>query len=196
MIIAVTDRTLCGSEQAFQKQVLTLINSTVDFVVLREKDWSSDKMVSFLLELMGQSDLTCRKIIVHSQVETARHLGLTYVHLPESRLDEIQKSHTKYSYSVHDVAGLKSLADKPSMFVFLSPVGPTSCKPEAAPLSEEVLKAALSEKHINLVALGGVTLENAPQLKQLGFKHIALRSPLMQSENPQAIIDLYKAMGF
>ncbi len=196
MIIAVTDRTLFADEQAFEKQVLTLIKSTIDFVVLREKDWSSDKMVSFLLDLMGQSDLTCRKIIVHSQVETARHLGLTYVHLPESRLDEVQKSHTKYSYSVHDMAGLKRLADKSSMFVFLSPVGPTTCKPDTAPLSEDVLKAALAEKNVNLVALGGVTPDNAPQLKQLGFKHIALRSALMESDNPQEIIDLYKAMGF
>lgn len=195
MIIGITDSTLFDTWESFKERVITLLDSDLDYLILREKALNAEEMVSLLLEFMSATDNACRKIVVHSQVETARHLGLTYVHLPESRVTETRKSHTKYSYSVHSVEALKAL-EKGSLFTLISPVFETACKPGCAPLTEEVMKEALSVFDEKLVALGGITVENAKSLKEIGFEHIALRSSLMTAENPLELIGLYKEMGF
>ncbi|MCK8059928.1 MULTISPECIES: thiamine phosphate synthase [unclassified Fusibacter] len=195
MIIGITDSSLFDTWESFKERVVTLLDSDLDYLILREKALNAEEMVSLLLEFMSATDNACRKIVVHSQVEAARHLGLTYVHLPESRVTEARRSHTKYSYSVHSVDGLKAL-EKGTLFTLIGPAFETACKPGCAPLTEEAMKEALSVFDENLVALGGVTVENAKSLKEIGFEHIALRSSLMTVENPLELIGLYKEMGF
>lgn len=183
MIIAITDSKLMKDKAAFSKRVLELIESPVTYVILREKDWDADEHVSFLLDLMGKSDNTCKKIVINGHVTVARHLGLTYVQLPEGRIDEQQKSHTRYAYAAHSLEAIARINEKPSLFNLISPVAPTDCKPEATPLDAETLKAALALSKAPLVALGGITPAVAQDLKALGFEHIALRSALMTADN-------------
>lgn len=196
MIIGITDRHLLENEDMFFDRVLGLIESPLQYVILREKDWDGEKMTGFLLQLMGKSDQTCRKIVVHSQVSAARHLGLTYVHLPENRIAEPQKSHTKYSYSVRSLDALRQLKDVPSLFTLISPVAETTCKPGCDRLTDETLTEALTMSQAPLVALGGIDYQVAERLKTLGFKHIALRSGLMTAQDLDAFLAPYIALGF
>lgn len=191
MIIAITDSKLMKDKAAFTKRVLELIESPVRYVILREKDWDADEHVSFLLDLMGKSDNTCKKIVINSHVTVARHLGLTYVQLPEGRIDEAQKSHTRYAYAAHSLEAIARINEKPSLFNLISTVAPTDCKPGAQPLEPKTLKAARELSKAPLVALGGITPEVAQDLKALGFEHIALRSALMTADNLEEALKPY-----
>lgn len=196
MIIAITDSSQMKNRDQFAKRVLDLIESPVKYVILREKTWDADTHVNFLLELMGKSDLTCRKIVVHSHVTVARHLGLTYVHLPENRIVEEQKSHTRYAYSLHTLEQLAKVNERPSLFNLISPIAQPSCKPDAIPLQEAVIKEALIQSKAPLVALGGITPEVAKGLREMGFQHLALMSALMSEQSVHDILAPYLELGF
>ncbi len=196
MIVAITDRSLLTEETLFFERVLALIESPVRYVILREKDWEPDVLIAFLLQLMGRSDLTCRKIVIHSHVTVARHLGLTYVHLPEHRIDEVQKSHTQYSYSVHRLDQIEAINQKASLFNLISPVAPSTCKPQAQPVTSELLLQARALSKAPLIPLGGITPTVASQLKSMGFSHIAMRSELMTTADLESTLKPYIDLGF
>ena len=174
MIIGITDSSLFENQDAFKERVLLLLDSELDFLILREKEMMGEELVDFLLDLMSHTDNACRKIVVHSQVEAARHLGLTSAHT----LDSLMK------------------IEAGNLFTLFSPVFKTQCKPDETPLDRDKIQKALAVASDSLVALGGITPENAMDLKKMGFKHLALRSSLMQADDPHHLIALYKEMGF
>jgi len=125
MKICLVDSSVELSDISLVDFIHQLILSDLDFVIFKSLNWDAKELESFLLELLTKSDITCKKIIVHSQIESARHLGLTYVHLADQRVFEPQKSHTHYTYTLDESTvhsdRFKEIAIRPAMFGIIEP---------------------------------------------------------------------------
>lgn len=195
MIIGISDPTLFKEDALYVNRLVDLMNSDLDYLILRGHT-NSDALIALILTLLEGSEQTARKLVVHHQVEVARHLGIKFVHLPERRIDQPRKAHTVYSYSVHTLESIEKLGMGDAKFALFSPIFSTACKPGALPLVEPVIKKALALTKVPLVALGGINSGNAHLVKEMGFEHIALRSALMTCEDVTSEIALYKSLGF
>lgn len=79
-------------------------------------------------------------------------------------------------------------------YIGLGPLRYTATKKKLSPLLgfegyRQILSSLTSEeRNTPIVAIGGITLEDVPHLKQLGLQGIAISSLLHQQQNPQQII--------
>ena len=64
-------------------------------------------------------------------------------------------------------------------------VFPTKTKDDAPSITKEDLKEITESINIPTVAIGGITLENASQLKDTGIAGLSVVSAIMSSDNPK-----------
>lgn len=81
-------------------------------------------------------------------------------------------------------------------YVGYGPVYPTTSKPDAAPVTGiDLLKQVVKAIPLPIIAIGGVSPENTPEVMKTGAHGIAVISAVCCQENPeQATRDLHKAL--
>ena len=110
---------------------------------------------------VGQSDMPCdvtRKLIGDDKI-----LGVS-----ASTIDEAKKAQ-------------KDGAD----YIGSGAVFPTATKDDAPSITKQDLKDVVDSINIPVVAIGGITLENASQLKDTGIAGLSVVSAIMSAENPK-----------
>ena len=110
---------------------------------------------------VGQSDMPCdvtRKLIGEDKI-----LGVS-----AATIDEAKKAE-------------KDGAD----YIGTGAVFPTATKDDAPSITKQDLKDVVDSISIPVVAIGGITLENASQLKDTGIAGLSVVSAIMSAENPK-----------
>lgn len=110
---------------------------------------------------VGQSDMPCdvtRRLIGEDKI-----LGVS-----ASTVDEAKKAQ-------------KDGAD----YIGTGAVFPTATKKDAEKVTKQELKEIVDSIDIPVVAIGGITLENAHELTDTGIKGFSVVSAIMSSENPK-----------
>ena len=110
---------------------------------------------------VGQSDMPCditRKLIGEDKI-----LGVSAATIDEARKAE------------------KDGAD----YIGTGAVFPTATKDDAPSITKQDLKDVVDSISIPVVAIGGITLENASQLKDTGIAGLSVVSAIMSAENPK-----------
>lgn len=112
-----------------------------------------------------------KKIVVHDHFYLKSEYGLMGIHL-NSRHPEIPEGYKGHvSRSCHSLNEVKEWSPKCN-YVFLSPIFDSiSKKGYLSGFDDDTLKQASKNGTINkhVMALGGVTLENIPKIKDMGF---------------------------
>lgn len=110
---------------------------------------------------VGQTDMPCdvtRKLIGEDKI-----LGVS-----AATIDEAKKAE-------------KDGAD----YIGTGAVFPTATKDDAPSITKQDLKDVVDSISIPVVAIGGITLENASQLKDTGIAGLSVVSAIMSAENPK-----------
>jgi len=97
----------------------------------------------------------------------AQRAGAHGVHLPArqaAQAPQIAKG-LLLSVSCHNAEEIQQAEDLGADSLFLSPVFATASHPDAAPLGVDVFKALAAESSTPVLALGGVSEDNADQLR-------------------------------
>ena len=110
---------------------------------------------------VGQSDMPCsvtRRLIGEDKI-----LGVSAATIEEAKKAE------------------KDGAD----YIGTGAVFPTATKDDAPKITKKDLKEIVDSINIPVVAIGGITLENASQLNDTGIAGLSVVSAIMSSENPK-----------
>lgn len=165
----------------------------VGTVQLRAKDLNDGEalqLVSDALEIVKDTPV---RLVVNDYwraaiVAGAKHLHLGQEDLAEADLHEIRKAGLTLGLSTHDDAELETaLAAEPN-YIALGPIFPTTLKsmrfaPQGIPKITEWKQRA---GNIPLVAIGGIKLEQAPEIFAAGADSIAVVSDITQNPDPDA----------
>jgi len=113
-------------------------------------------------------------VLVADDPVLAARIGAHGLHLPQARAREIAHWRARHpdwiiTAAAHDLRGVLGAAAADA--VFLSPVFPTASHPGAPPLTPVRARLMARQVKIPLLALGGVTAQNAGQLA--GFAGLA-----------------------
>ena len=157
---------------------------------IRQKQMPAEKLVALaapVLEFCRQNGILC---LINDHVEAARMLSADCVHvgqndmcIPQARA--ILGSDAIIGTSAHSVEEAVQAQKDGADYIGCGAVFPTGTKTDATPLSMETLCSIRKAVTIPMVAIGGITAENAALLKGSGIDGIAVVSAIFGQENPE-----------
>jgi thiamine-phosphate pyrophosphorylase len=206
LLCYITDRSqFPGNESARRGRLLEKIAEAarcgLDFIQLREKDLTARELALFAQEVIGamrENSSSTTQLLINSRADVALAVGADGVHL---RSDDISPSDVRKilnhhgrgararctigvsCHSIHEVRQVVDHAD----FVVFGPIVKKKDVSGSGATGVEALHLACLEK-IPVLALGGITVENASACLQAGAAGIAgIR--LFQENEVRKVVD-------
>ncbi len=161
----------------------------VDWVQIREKDLSARELEGLTRQAVGLVGPGATRILVNSRVDVALAASAAGVHLPADALaaSAVRRVTPKgflVGVSCHSVKEVRRAEEEGADCVVFGPVFDTASKKSyGPPRGVALLKEACRAAQIRVLALGGVTLENATACLDAGAAGLAGIS-LFQGSSP------------
>lgn len=186
-LIAVTDSASCPRPLAEQIERLTkLTELRPQAVILRAKPL--DKAAYRALALQAQQSCKAAGIplILHSDWQLARELGISMLHLPLAFLRQISEYERAYftwlSTSVHSVGEAQEAQALGATVLIAGHIYTTQCKAGLAPRGLGFLQSVCSAVSLPVYAIGGIGFDAAQhaELKANGARGACVMSAYMR----------------
>ncbi len=182
--------------EAFQ-QALLAAPEKIYAILIRERvpnskypPASDDELTEILLSVRPLCQTHAIRLIVHSETALALSGVADGVHLNASG-ESIASVRAKLSpnstlgYSAHSIDEAQRAVAEGADYVFLSPIfAPLSKHDERPPLGLETLQSASRLLPEQVVALGGISLENLQACRKVGAKKVAMISSVIGAKKP------------
>ena len=205
LLYYITDRSqFAGDEAARRSRLLKTITQaarcSIDYVQLREKDLSPQELETLArkVQLGTENQKLKTAFLINSRTDIALACDAQGVHLPANDIppSEVRKiwsqcnsARVTIAASCHTPAEVARAAQEGAD---LAVFGPVFEKSGVRPAGLEALREACREK-IPVLALGGVTLDNAPACMQAGAAGIAAIRLFQDHEMDGVVAALRKA---
>ena len=167
------------SRESLEKWAKGLLDAGATLVQYREKKRGDGELFSnaeMLSRLFGQYSAT---LIINDRADIALMAKAGGIHLgdedlPPAEVRKLLGDKAVIGYSTHDPDEAKDAAALPVDYIALGPVYETGSKSNTRPLvSETVKKEVVTSSVKPVVAIGGITVERARELWNIGFKSVA-----------------------
>nr|WP_154325455.1 thiamine phosphate synthase [Pantoea sp. 201603H] len=170
--------------------IARLLDAGVRTIQLRIKDLPESEAEPAVAEAVALGKRYQARLFINDYWRLAIKYGAYGVHLGQEDLDTanlvaIRQAGLRLGLSTHDDAELdRALAVKPS-YIALGHIFPTQTKamPSAPQGLAELRRHLARLKDISTVAIGGISIERAPEVLACGPGSIAVVSAITQAEN-------------
>ncbi len=187
-LVAITNRHLCRGP--LEDSVAQVIEGGATTVMLREKDLSPRDLYHLALRIRPVCESRDALFIVNHSLEVAlaagangAHLGVASIPPPVAR--GMAPSPFLLGFSAHDLDELNAVESAGFDYCTMSPVFyPTSKEFTSPPLGIEGLARMTAATELPVVALGGITTENAGVCIENGAAGVSAIGTLFGSESP------------
>ncbi|HVY92014.1 MAG TPA: thiamine phosphate synthase [Bryobacteraceae bacterium] len=147
-----------------------------DFVQVREPELEARALARVVRGWMAAGN---SRVLVNDRTDVAIACGAAGVHLRDhsiapSRIRQIAPAGFVITVACHDADGVFRAADEGADYAVLAPIfAPVSKPATTLPLGLDALRAIAAKTRIPVIALGGITSENAPQCVEAGAAGVA-----------------------
>ena len=160
---------------------------------LREKDLPPQQRRALLGALVVLGHRFGAVVTAHEDIEAVAAVGADGVHLPSGGNPEAARARLPGALigaSAHSADEAAVLLRSGADYVTASPVFLTASKPGYGPaLGLEGLARIVARAPGPVVALGGITADNAALCLSVGVRGIAVMGEIMRSADPQATVE-------
>lgn len=169
-----------------------LIDAGVQLLQYRDKKavarefWSKSREIAEVARKAGCS------FFVNDRPDIAYLAGANGVHVGQEDLDAEQARAVVgperwVGVSTHNLKQFEEAAATSADYIAVGPIFPTSSKVNPDPVvGTELLSRVRSLTRKPIVAIGGITLERAPEVLQAGADSVAVISDILQAKDPTA----------
>lgn len=164
--------------QVLKEVVRAAFVAGVRYVQVREMDLPDGRLARFVEELRRLPEKKGTQLLVNERLDIATAVGADGVHLPS---DSLPLSRVRgraglagiVGISCHTEDDVEQAAQEGASYVLLGPVFPTPSKTGTPPLGLPVLETLCRRFPVPILALGGVTTENAADCVRAGAAGVA-----------------------
>ena len=166
------------------------IKGGVSVVQIREKTADTLEFYNLALKVKEITTKYDVPLIINDRVDVALAIDADGVHVGQS---DMPCSVTRRLIGEDKILGVSAAtieeakkAEKDGAdYIGTGAVFPTATKDDAPKITKKDLKEIVDSINIPVVAIGGITLENASQLNDTGIAGLSVVSAIMSSENPK-----------
>ena len=183
-VYPLTDTQLSGLSHAEQVRLLNRGGATL--VQLREKQMSPKEFYEQAKAAVAVAEQCGVRLIINDRVDVALAVGANGVHLGQNDLSpeaarKLLGEQAIVGYSTHNIEQAIEASKLPIDYLAIGPIFTTSTKSDTAPvLGLEGLRTVRQTiGDLPLVAIGGITQANAPDVIQAGADSVAVISALL-----------------
>lgn len=199
LLYAITDRTWLGEETLYS-QVKKALEGGATIIQLREKNLDYD---SFLKEAIDIKELCHEygvKFIVNDNIKVAIECDADGVHVGQDDMDvtEVRKLIGKdkiIGLSAQTVEQAKLAQEQGADYLGVGAVFTTSTKKDAKNVTFEELKEICDSVDIPVVAIGGISKDNAIELKGTGIDGISVISAIFAQKDIKKAAEELKSIS-
>jgi thiamine-phosphate pyrophosphorylase len=160
---------------------------------LREKDLPPEERRALLAALVAAGRRFGAVVTAHEDIEAVKATGADGVHLPSRGRPAAARARLPGALigaSAHSADEAAALLRTGADYVTVSPVFVTASKPGYGPaLGLDGLARIVAEAPGPVVALGGITPENAALCLSTGARGVAVMGEVMRAADPQATVE-------
>ncbi|MEJ7615518.1 MAG: thiamine phosphate synthase [Pyrinomonadaceae bacterium] len=182
----ITDVRLSGLSHA--AQVAALIDGGARLIQLRDKDAAPRDFYEAAAEALRVARARGARLIINDRVDLAAALGADGVHLgqddlPPDAARRVLGEHALVGYSTHNLQQAIDALRLGVSYIAIGPIFSTTSKNNPDPVIGLDLLRRVRERTapMPLVAIGGITCENAKQVVAAGADSVAVISALVSN---------------
>ena len=199
-VYLVTDRRNKTDEE-FLNIIEEAIKGGTTIVQLREKTASTKEFYDLALKVKEITSRYDVPLLINDRIDIALAVDSEGVHvgqddMPAGIAREIIGEDKILGVSASTVEEAKKAEIDSADYIGSGAVFPTATKDDADSVSEEELKEIVDSIDIPVVAIGGITIENAHTLKASGIAGFSVVSAIMSAEDPKEASEKLKEIYF
>lgn len=166
------------------------IKGGVSVVQIREKTAETLDFYNLALKVKEITEKYDIPLIINDRVDVALAIDADGVHVGQSDMPcEITRKligdNKILGVSATTIEEAKKAEKDGADYIGTGAVFPTATKDDAPSITKQDLKNVVESINIPVVAIGGITLENAHELTDTGIAGLSVVSAIMSSENPK-----------
>ena len=184
----VTDKS--DDVEKFLKTIEEAIKGGVSVVQIREKTADTLDFYNLALKVKEITEKHDVPLIINDRVDVALAVDAEGVHVGQS---DMPCDVTRALVGPDKIVGVSAATIEEARkaesdgadYIGTGAVFPTATKDDATKITKKDLKEIVESINIPVVAIGGITLNNAHELNDTGIAGLSVVSAIMSSENPK-----------
>ena len=176
------------------------VEHEIAFVQLRMKESPEFQVLRVAEKLRYITENTNTRFIINDYAFVAKDCSADGVHIgqddmPIDQVKAIVGPDAIIGLSTHNPKQTEEACKKQPDYIGIGPVYPTPTKKNPDPvIGLDGMKQMLEKTTVPAVCIGGITLENLPDVLKAGAKNFCLVRPVCEAENPGAVIKKIKML--
>jgi len=189
-LMLVTDRSLAADTGALVRDITAAVDGGVNAVQVREKDLSYYALLELVQRVRGAiGDRALLLVNDNSDVATAA--GADGVHGGEASSPVRSGSKALHGRmligrSVHSLAGAREAAKAGADYLVLGTIFASRSHPGGETGGVDRVREVTAAVNLPVIAIGGITVDNAPAVMYAGAAGVAVISGILGSADPSA----------
>ena len=184
----VTDKS--DDVEKFLKTIEEAIKGGVSVVQIREKTADTLDFYNLALKVKEITEKHNVPLIINDRVDVALAVDAEGVHVGQSDMPcdvtrALVGSDKIVGVSAATIEEARKAESDGADYIGAGAVFPTATKDDAPKITKKDLKEIVESISIPVVAIGGITLNNAHELNDTGIAGLSVVSAIMSSENPK-----------
>lgn len=170
-----------------------------DIIQLREKDKTDRELLELALRLSEFTASFDSLFIVNDRPDIAELSGADGVHigqddLPAERVRRILSAGKFVGVSTHSLHQARLAVRKGADYLGIGPVFRTSTKDAGEAIGPAGVEEVVRAVQVPAFAIGGITLENLPQLLEVGCRRVAVCSAIIARSDVRQATEAFKKL--
>ena len=179
-----------SNEEKFLNTIEEGIKGGVSVVQIREKTAETLDFYNLALKVKKITSKYNVPLIINDRVDVAMAIDAEGVHVGQSDMpcDITRKligNDKILGVSAATISEAKKAEKDGADYIGTGAVFPTATKDDAPSITKKDLKEIVESINIPVVAIGGITLDNACELLDTGISGLSVVSAIMSAENPK-----------